>query len=852
MWLLTLHVRFAANQDSAFTSTTRTKARIMQDKLRERLGSWIKGVLGEQPVRLRFEDGSTCFLLCDCTDAKAGQLVRDVRQLQIVGGATAPLVIDIDSLHRSGVKQAADAAFSTQRLVCATRVLGAMLGSRFGICMHWFSSGKQGVHGFAFGTTLTKPMRDLVASLLPGDERVFQNEAWASEAVITEVEAGLRHLLALDLSTCDDAEWLDRLRAADNSAATLTTKLLAVTAFYDTCVTSSAQIRVPLAYNAKGCGYAGFPLPKPESVSTEWPSLRRLASVPLVANELDLLESIEPHTSEERMYVVEQLQVSGDQVHRKRALSEMEERQLQNWAPRLHPRPCTLPTNAAVRSTLIPWPVREKLTVPVVDALERGMQKGGHPPCSWKAEPADEYRLDVSARGGGTKRSDQPLALEALAGLNLTSDGRGSVVRALLVSSFPVDYFAEALMASTCVRRDVLGHWGSWFDTLAKGRAKVGSAAWNYDGGFFTQVGTQCPVVLKQCARAASILLGRNVIYGAKSPGTVRNPRRPTAANRDDTGRRVTLQLTHSVAEQLALVRPALQDRAKHETSAEGSVTNRSEKLLAHAERDLRALHTAATNGTLTFTEYIAPEGRLGYDCAGYCNIKNILRELRPILFPCMWRVDVRRCHTTMLLGAHARAVSLQSAPDDHLLRRMRTDMGGIESELRSGQQGLLESARTRLEHARGSDGEENARTFLGYLQMEPKTLLSVMLNHPNRSPMFRDWPLAADYCRAMGVAAAVARSHPLVSADCRRPELAGITPGSRTEKQRIAFLLERRAVTTIVDVLHREGLAPSITINDEVLFAAPTGDPSELVQLLEQALEAKLGFVVNLSAGPL
>ena len=164
----------------------------------------------------------------------------------------------------------------------------------------------------------------------------------------------------------------------------------------------------------------------------------------------------------------------------------------------------------------------------------------------------------------------------------------------------------------------------------------------------------------------------------------------------------------------LRTMRPALQDRAKHETSAEGSVTNRSEKLLAHAERDLRALHTAATNGTLTFTEYIAPEGRLGYDCAGYCGIKGILRELRPILFPCMWRVVVRRCHTTMLLGAHARAVSLQSAPDDHLLRRMRTDMSGIESELRSRQQGLLESARTRLEHARGSDGEENARKFLG------------------------------------------------------------------------------------------------------------------------------------------
>jgi len=77
------------------------------------------------------------------------------------------------------------------------------------------------------------------------------------------------------------------------------------------------------------------------------------------------------------------------------------------------------------------------------------------------AEPDDGHRLEVSARGGGTGRADQPLALEALAGLNLTPNGRGDVARALFVSAFPVDSFAEAMKASPSVRRDVLPHWGS-------------------------------------------------------------------------------------------------------------------------------------------------------------------------------------------------------------------------------------------------------------------------------------------------------------------------------------------------------------------------------------------------------
>ena len=104
-----------------------------------------------------------------------------------------------------------------------------------------------------------------------------------------------------------------------------------------------------------------------------------------------------------------------------------------------------------------------------------------------------------------------------------------------------------------------------------------------------------------------------------------------------------------------------------------------------------------------------------------------------------------------------------------------------------------------------------------------------------------------------MGVAAAAAKSHPLVAADRLRPQLdQGIQPGSPAEKQRIAILLERRAVATTVGVLDAKGLAPSITINDEVLFAAPSGGADPLKERMREAVTATLGFDVRLSVGPL
>ena len=203
-------------------------------------------------------------------------------------------------------------------------------------------------------------MRDMVAALLPGDGigNVFENEAWTSPAVVDAVESALRHLRTLDLSACEDKEWTDRLRAAAAPSASRATKLMAVTAFFDKGVTSSAQIRVPLAHNAKGCGYAGFPLPPTAGVQMRWPPLKRLASAPLVAEELELLAALTLPTAVERQLTLQRLQADC-QRPRKRALSEMEERRLQNWVPRLHPRACALPMNARAPSSP---PTRSSIT----------------------------------------------------------------------------------------------------------------------------------------------------------------------------------------------------------------------------------------------------------------------------------------------------------------------------------------------------------------------------------------------------------------------------------------------------------------------------------------------------------
>ena len=59
-------------------------------------------------------------------------------------------------------------------------------------------------------------------------------------------------------------------------------------------------------------------------------------------------------------------------------------------------------------------------------------------------------------------------------------------------------------------------------------------------------------------------------------------------------------------------------------------------------------------------------------------------------------------------------------------------------------------------------------------------------------------------------------------------------------------------APSDVMGMLEAKGLAPSITINDEVLFAAPSGGADLLKECLTEAVTAALGFGVRLSVGPL
>ena len=807
------------------------------------LGQAIKRLLGQEPVRFRYAAGETRFLLSDCSDAEAGCLVRDKGCLQLAGGETSPLVIDIDSLHPSGKEAATEAVFASERLQCATRLLSTVLRARYNIELHWFSSGKQGVHGWSFGVQLNCSTRQLIAGLLPHGAvdpadaiSMFErSQAYSHEAVKIEVEAGLGRLQNLDLKGCRDAEWVERLRAATMPNAPFAIKLIALTAFFDVGVTASGRLRLPCAYNEKDGGYAGFPLPPP-SLESAWPPLQRAASVALTKAELDMISSITlPSAAEHKARLTA---LEADLSSRKRTHEEAESASLSAYTPRLHPRRVTLPVDPFARVALVPGAVRARLPVAAIKALERGMERGGMAPCEWVAEPNDDHRRDVSVRSGGVGDNTLPIALDALVGLNVTARGRGDVARSLIASAFPVDCFAEAMVASGKMRE--LSHWASWFQTFAIGKGKPETAAWRYDAGRLEAVGLQCPVVRSQCARAAALLNPKG--GGGES---CQKRTRPAAASRLLTGRIVDIVLAEPKETVLVMVHASLVERAATEAAVEPPSDHRLEALVKKANDSLTRLYNLADiNGVVKFTEYISTEGRFSYSSGGFDGIKSVLREVRVVIFKGAWRVDLKRCHTSMLLGAYGRAVTLGTASRYTLLDRMCTDLSSVEGELSADQERLLPMARARLDRLRGSADEKNAERLVIYMQSKPKTLLSAMLNHPNDSPMFKLWPLAAACCRALGVAAAAARSHPLVAADHHSPEICDIARGSAKEKQRIAFILERRAVGALVAALETNGMKPSLTINDEVLFFPPVGtDGESLKKHLVSAVERVLGF---------
>ena len=288
-------------------------------------------------------------------------------------------------------------------------------------------------------------------------------------------------------------------------------------------------------------------------------------------------------------------------------------------------------------------------------------------------------------------------------------------------------------------------------------------------------------------------------------------------------------------------------ERAEGEATDSVSADTRLVALSKRTNDDLSNLYrNADNNGIVSFTEYISSEGRFSYSSGSFQGVKSMLREVRAAVFQGAWRVDLKRCHTSMLLGTYSRAVKLGIASEHPVIARMSTDLTGLEAELADDQARLLPAALQRFESVKGTSDEAHAAKLIGYLQSPPKTLLSAMLNHPNDSPMFKTWPLAASCCHALGVAAAIARSHPLVAADQHRPQLSpeACPRGSAKEKQRIAFILERRAVGVLVAELKACGMAPSLTINDEALFC-PVSEPDigTLEAALSMAVSAELGF---------
>jgi hypothetical protein len=123
--------------------------------------------------------------------------------------------------------------------------------------------------------------------------------------------------------------------------------------------------------------------------------------------------------------------------------------------------------------------------------------------------------------------------------------------------------------------------------------------------------------------------------------------------------------------------------------------------------------------------------------------------------------------------------------------------------------------------------------------------LLSRMLNHPDNSPMFAPWPLAAACCKAFGAAAAAAKLHPLVVGDRFRPELMDKSDEPWRVKQQLAIIFERRSLLAMIATLESRGMAPSLTINDELLLFPPAGTDMDVVRSsLERAVADSLHFV--------
>jgi hypothetical protein len=815
----------------------------------------MKRLLAFQPVVPRKTKDEFRFALSDLTDHDAGRAVLRAPPLLLATSddvEAAPFCIDVDTIE-SSPKDGKTVALSevpnsSVRAKISAKLISTVLFHGFGLRVHWFGSGCKGLHGFCF-VGLSKEHRKAIASIvLPTGPKTVRNTLekgmrfYEHPAVAAVVKTSLKSLSTLDHSSDPVFERL--LSNATVKDATYLDQLIALTAYYDVLVpTIAARLRVPCSWNTKddGTTYASYPLPP---FTHDWPgSLVRLANVPLSTEELSILSSIQPPSLTEKARAHDLCDAVCAVRKRNRSTNAIPVRL------RLGPVDLRLPPEGSdARKALLPAKILPFLTTNAVKALEDGVRRGGVPPAWWKPEPNTERRHGFAARGGGLGNDPTlPLALLALTGLDLPSEGRAAVAVSLFTSHYPVDAFAEAMRANAHRMRQ-FGHWASFFLTCAKGKNRAESVAFMYDCGMFEPAGLQCDNVRRHCARAAAILDPHCCSIDRSGRLLVRQSVSNTA-ERAFTGRVAELRLDRSMAELLATIEPQLQRRAVNSDEAN--------ELCNRARSSLRHVYDAADeHGVVRFNEYIEPGGRYGHVVAtGFAGIKSVLSEVRRALFRGHWRVDVKRCHTTMLLGCYLRAVDIDDGTHrDELLDRLCADLDGVEEEIRKDQATLRPAAVARLEACvKGSKAEEYAKKFVDYLDSKPKTLLSALLNHADDSPMFRNkWKLASELCMAFGCAAKHARSHPLVLVDPLRPQVRGILPGGPGEKSRLACLLERRAVETLQQTLSNMGAVPSVSVNDEILFTCDWDESTTdlLESNLAAAVGSRLGFGVKVCVG--
>ena len=411
----------------------------------------------------------------------------------------------------------------------------------------------------------------------------------------------------------------------------------------------------------------------------------------------------------------------------------------------------------------------------------------------------------------------------ALMGLDIHHETRWDVLDRVVLSQFPLDAFARAMVA----QRAVLRNHHKWIEHAKKiAREGVDNTLEMhcYLTGLELEVGRSSGQTMREAVAAVAILKRgfstRSAI--ARTPSSLSTSTEVGSKRKrdcishtpfDDRPERiVTLPLFYaSVEEGMQVVR-----------SDPRLLAATVDRLQTPGERVAKSYANQLTHllRCPTFRSYTQPDYRIGWGATdgNFSGMKSIYRELRARLFRGYYSVDVVRCHTSMLVGAWKRANERGDAADHTLLSRMHSDILEVDRELQATQHQLPVDSPYRSEKV--------------------KRVLSAMINQDS-SFRWDDWPLGLCVYNALVEAAEGAARHPLAF---------GKLPRCAT-MQTVALFFERVAVDCMLDVADRtDGVEANATINDEVLLKIGEGVcRNALREEMERVCGKKLGFRVRL-----